>query len=120
MGRGQARERARVTRAESRRPGDRRPTGVRGIHRVRRGSGCPGVGGEGTPGEPWEWPPRGRGGARALASRLRREKKEKVKREERCTKKRGGKRARREERKKRKGREKRRDLPHGELSTVYY
>ena len=30
-----------------------------GIHRESRGSGLAGVGGEGTPGEPWEWAARG-------------------------------------------------------------
>ena len=32
-----------------------------GIRRESRGSGLPGVGGEGTPGTPWEWAARGDG-----------------------------------------------------------
>ena len=35
------------------------PRAAGGIHRESRGSGLPGVGGEGTPGEPWEWAARG-------------------------------------------------------------
>ena len=59
-----------------------------GIHRESRGRGLPGVGGEGTPGTPWEWAARGDGvhptvvhpDEGGYASTLREEKKMKRKR----------------------------------------